>query len=66
MVYQFYCANCDKELDVEIPMELYDKEKTNQTCPVCKGPIRRCIRWNGSATGYGDGWFGKSNGGTTI
>lgn len=66
MVYQFYCPNDDKEFDVDIPMELYDKEKANQTCPICGGPIRRCIQWNGSATGYGDGWFGRSNGERTI
>lgn len=66
MTYQFYCSNCDKDFDVDIPIAEYDVEKTNQTCPICKGPIRRVIIWNGTATGSGAGWFGKSNGERTI
>ena len=66
MNYTFYCSGCDKEHEVDIPIAEYDVEKTNQTCPDCKGPMRRVILWNGSASGYGDGWFGKSNGDKTI
>ena len=50
MQYKFYCVNCDKDLFIDILMSEYDKEKSNQTCPVCKGPLRRVIEWNGPAT----------------
>lgn len=50
MNYTFYCSGCDKEHEVDIPIAEYDVEKTNQTCPDCKGPMRRVILWNGPAT----------------
>lgn len=50
MTYQFYCDACKKDFDVDIPIAEYDVEKTNQTCPICKGPIRRVIIWNGPAS----------------
>lgn len=50
MIYQFYCAKCNKDFDVDIPMSEYDKEKTGQKCPDCNGPIRRVIQWEGPAS----------------
>lgn len=43
-------------------MDLKDKQK----CPYCHKKLERVLEWSGVATGSGDGWFGRSNGGKTI
>ena len=62
MMYQFKCENCGKKFDVEICIKDYDRLKNRQTCPDCKGKLKRVIEWGGIATGSGDGWCGKSSG----
>ena len=62
MMYKFKCENCGKSFDVEICIKDYDKYKNRQTCPDCKGKLKRVIEWQGIASGSGDGWCGKSGG----
>lgn len=66
MNYVFNCPVCNKDLDVDIPMDKYSELKDKQYCPLCKGHITRKIEWTGTATGNGSGWFGRSNGSRTI
>lgn len=53
-------------------MSEYDSQKSSQLCPVCYAIdsnqvlLKRVIEWSGSATGTGDGWFGKSDGSRMI
>ena len=65
MEYKFYCIKCKKDYLIDIPINEYDKEKSNQFCSKCSTPLRRVLEWNGPASGSGDGWFGKSNGENT-
>ena len=62
MKYNFKCGNCKKIFEKEIPIADYDKEKNNQTCPICNCKLLRVIEWQGIAEGSGDGWFGKTTG----
>jgi len=62
MFYNFKCENCNKTFEVEIAIKDYDKEKGNQTCPECKGKMKRVIEWSGIAEGSGAGWFGARGG----
>lgn len=68
MIYKFKCENasCAKIFNVEIAIKDYDKYKNRQTCPVCNAKMKRVIEWEGIATGSGDGWHGKSDGGNAI
>lgn len=62
MIYEFKCPACKKELEIDIPMKDYDKEKDKQLCPECNSKITRVLSWKGVAIGSGDGWFGKAGG----
>lgn len=64
--YMFICKDCDIEQMLDIPMDKYDKLKDNQLCPLCKGKLERKLEWTGIATGSGEGWYGKSDGGKAI
>lgn len=64
MKYEFKCPACKKELEIDIPMKDYDKEKNNQVCPKCNGKLQRVIEWHGVASGSGPGWCGTSHGNT--
>ncbi len=68
MIYKFKCDNkdCRKKFEVAISISDYDKEKNNQKCPYCESHASRVLEWTGTATGYGEGWYGKSNGGNSI
>lgn len=66
MLYRFRCAKCGNEQKIAIPMDEYDEKKNCQTCKKCGNLLARVIEFSGSISGGGDGWFGKSNGGTTI
>ena len=66
MIYKFHCSNCNIDHDLDIPIDKYMDLKEKQFCPFCKKKLIRVIEWNGTASGYGDGWFGKSNGGKAI
>ena len=66
MLYKFKCTKCKKTELRSISIEDYDNEKNKQLCTACGQPMARVIEWNGTASGYGDGWFGKSNGGKAI
>lgn len=66
MIYKFYCKACDMEHDLDIPIDKYMDLKDKQHCPFCKKKLERVFEWSGVATGSGDGWFGRSDGGKTI
>lgn len=66
MNYVFNCPVCNKDWDIDIPMNKYDEQKNKQFCPWCKSKITRRIEWTGTATGSGQGWFGRSDGSKTI
>lgn len=68
MRYRFICTNetCRCEEEKEIAIKDYDAEKEKQTCSNCGGKMKRVIEWEGIATGEGQGWFGKSDGGKAI
>lgn len=66
MTYTFVCPVCSKDYDIEIPMSEYNEKKNTQICVNCNTILNRKIEWNGTATGSGLGWFGKSNGDKTI
>lgn len=66
MNYKFYCKTCNMEHELDIPIEKYIDLKDKQKCPYCKKKLERIIEWTGVATGSGQGWFGKSDGGKTI
>lgn len=66
LYYTFHCNYCNVDTDLEIPISKYDELKNKQKCPFCKKEIHRKIEWTGTATGYGSGWFGRSDGGKTI
>jgi predicted nucleic acid-binding Zn ribbon protein len=66
MKYNFICKSCGAEEEKEIAIKDYDEEKTKQICSNCGAKMQRVIEWGGIATGSGDGWFGKSDGGTAI
>ena len=66
MKYRFQCTDCKCEEEKEIAVKDYDTEKEKQTCSNCGAKMQRVIEWSGIATGSGDGWFGKSNGGNAI
>ena len=65
MNYRFICKTCRCEEEKEIAIKDYDAEKEKQTCTNCGGKMERVIEWEGTASGSGDGWCGKSTG-TTI
>lgn len=62
MFYKFKCRKCQKEKEINIPMDDYDKEKGNQFCDECGCRMDRVIQWTGIAEGSGEGWFGKKGG----
>ena len=62
MIYDFKCTQCKKVFEVGIPIKDYDKLKNRQTCPICGNKMERIIEWEGTATGSGQGWCGKSSG----
>lgn len=64
MFYRFHCDKCKKDLQVNIPMNLYDSEKDKQLCPECNSKLNRVIEWTGIAKGTGDGWYGSK--GTNV
>jgi predicted nucleic acid-binding Zn ribbon protein len=68
MYYRFICTdkNCGCEEEKNIPVADYDREKEKQICSNCGAKMQRVIEWGGIATGSGEGWFGKSDGGTAI
>lgn len=68
MLYRFICVNksCGAEEEKEIAIKDYDEEKEKQVCSACGGKMQRLLEWSGIATGSGEGWFGKSNGGKAI
>lgn len=65
MKYRFICEACRCEEEKEIAIKDYDAEKEKQVCTNCGGKMTRVIEWEGTASGSGDGWCGKSTG-TTI
>jgi predicted nucleic acid-binding Zn ribbon protein len=66
MYYRFQCIKCKCEEEKNIPVSEYDTEKEKQICSNCGAKMKRVIEWGGIATGSGDGWFGRSDGGTAI
>ena len=66
MLYRFQCTECKCEEEKEIAVKEYDTEKEKQLCSNCGAKMQRVIEWSGIATGSGDGWFGKSDGGNAI
>ena len=66
MKYRFICTECKCEEEKEIAIKDYDEEKEKQVCSSCGGKMQRLLEWEGIATGSGEGWFGKSNGGKAI
>lgn len=66
MIYRFYCKACDMEHELDIPIAKYMDLKDKQRCLFCKKKLERVIEWSGVATGSGDGWYGRSDGGKTI
>ena len=50
MEYKFYCIKCKKDYLIDIPINEYDKEKSNQFCSKCSTPLRRVLEWNGPAS----------------
>ena len=66
MIYKFYCKACDMEHELDIPIAKYTDLKDKQTCPCCHKKLERVLEWTGVATGSGQGWFGRSDGGKTI
>ena len=66
MIYKFYCKACNMEHELDIPIAKYMDLKDKQKCPYCKKKLERVLEWSGVATGSGDGWFGRSDGGKTI
>lgn len=66
MFYKFICQNCNAEEEKQIAIKDYDAEKDKQTCSACGGKMSRKIEWQGIATGEGQGWFGRSDGGKAI
>ena len=66
MLYRFQCTECKCEEEKEIAVKEYDTEKEKQLCSNCGAKMQRVIEWSGIATGSGEGWFGKSDGGSAI
>lgn len=66
MKYLFNCPNCGQKRYIDIPISEYDKEKGRQVCTNCNSKMNRIIEFEGSIHGGGGGWFGKSNGETTL
>ena len=66
MKYNFFCKSCGPEEEKEIAIKDYDKEKEKQVCSSCGGKMQRLLEWTGIATGSGEGWYGKSDGGKAI
>ena len=72
MLYRFRCPSCEYVTEIDIPMVEYDNLKDKQLCPVCLALdsnqiiLKRVIEWNGTATGSGEGWFGRSDGSRMI
>ena len=68
MFYKFICTNknCGAEEEKEIAIKDYDEEKEKQVCSSCGGKMQRLLEWSGIATGNGEGWYGKSDGGKAI
>ena len=66
MLYRFICQNCKAEEEKQIAIKDYDAEKKKQVCTVCGGKMQRVIEWEGTASGDGDGWFGRSDGSKAI
>jgi len=54
------------EHELDIPIDKYMDLKEKQKCPHCHKKLERIIEWTGVATGSGDGWYGRSDGGKTI
>lgn len=65
MTYKF---SCDRHgtFWISIPINEYDDKKNKQICPKCGEKLMRVIEWTGTASGSGDGWYGRSDGGKTI
>ena len=68
MIYKFICTNknCGAEEEKEFAIKDYDKENEKQVCSSCGGKMQRILEWSGIATGNGEGWYGKSDGGKAI
>ena len=64
MEYKFKCEKCQKEEMRNIKLSEYDVLKNKQFCK-CGEKMQRVIEWQGTATGSGEGWYGK-NGSNTI
>ena len=65
MKYLFKCK-CGHKEELDIPMDKYDSLKDKQFCVLCRGKMNRVIEWTGVASGYGEGWHGRSDGGKAI
>ena len=50
MEYTFHCSKCNKDLEIELPMDKYTELKNSQRCPVCNSQLERKIEWTGSAS----------------
>ena len=59
MEYKFKCEKCNKSEMRIIRLADYDMEKEKQFCN-CGEKMQRVIEWQGTATGSGEGWYGKN------
>lgn len=53
MIYDYKCERCDKDFEVEISINEYDKLKDKQFCPECKSKMTRVLSWEGFAVNIG-------------
>lgn len=53
MFYNFYCKKCNKNHEINIPMDEYSKVKNDQKCPDCNEKLERVIEWEGVASNIG-------------
>ena len=53
MNYNFYCKKCNKNHEIDIPMNEYSKVKNDQKCPDCNEKLERVIEWEGVASNIG-------------
>ncbi len=61
--YDYHCEKCNKDFELEISINDYDKVKDKQTCSNCGSKLTRVLSWKGFAIGDGkSGWCGKSSG----
>lgn len=49
MTYDFKCEVCEKEVELNIPMDEYSEVKDKQTCD-CGGKLTRIQGWQGGVT----------------